>query len=248
MTARDPAGSRSAAAELPRHAFRSAAELLTDAFLDNPAHVYLLPDEGRRPPRLLWLLTRNLSVQAELGRSFCVLDERGSVDALGFWHPPGTPSVGLGTLLRHGFGLALFRLGPGALRRLLETVDAIETQRLEAQGDAPAWYLHNMAVRRRSRGSGVGSRLLGTQLAQLVDPTGRPAVLATQRPENVVFYGRLGFEVASERTLGTGPLAFRNWVMVRPGAPTRGAEGRAPDSGRAATRPIGPTAPTDRER
>lgn len=209
------------AEDLPRSGFPSAAELLTEAFFDNPAHVYLLPDEERRERRLRWLLARNLRVQAGLGRSFCLRGERGRVDAMGFWHPPGAKSVGLLTMLRHGFALAAFALGPGAVRRMLETVEGIEAQRSEAQAGVPAWYLHNMAVRQSLRGSGIGSRLLGSQLERVVDPSGQPAVLATQRPENVVFYRRLGFEVASERRIGAGPFAFDNWIMLRPEAAGR---------------------------
>jgi hypothetical protein len=47
-----------------------------------------------------------------------------------------------------------------------------------------------------------------------IAPSGRRACLATQRPENVTFYQRLGFEVTSEEHVGQGPHAFTNWVMV----------------------------------
>jgi len=54
-----------------------------------------------------------------------------------------------------------------------------------------------------------------TVLARVIDPSGAPASLATQRPENVTFYERLGFRVSSEETIGTGPHAFTNWIMLR---------------------------------
>ena len=134
---------------------------------------------------------------------------------MGFWQPPGSKPVGTGAMLRHGLALAPFVLGPAATRRLLEVVDAVERGRHGAQAGEPAWYLNNMAVRKECRGSGIGSRLLGSQLRELVDPSGAPAVLSTQRPENVTFYARFGFEVASEDVMGSGPLAFRSWTLLR---------------------------------
>lgn len=38
--------------------------------------------------------------------------------------------------------------------------------------------------------------------------------LATQRPENVACYQRLGFEPVWSEMIGSGPGAFRNWIMV----------------------------------
>lgn len=38
--------------------------------------------------------------------------------------------------------------------------------------------------------------------------------LATQRPENVTFYQRLGFEPVWSDVVGSGPGAFRSWIMV----------------------------------
>ncbi len=72
-----------------------------------------------------------------------------------------------------------------------------------------------MAVAAHLRGSGLGMDLLTRELRNRIDPSGHVAALATQRPENVRFYRRLGFEVASDRTLGSSRLAFRNWIMVR---------------------------------
>lgn len=214
----------SATAELSRSDFADAAELLTEAFFDNPPHVYIVPDEGTRRARLSWLFVRNLRLQTRFGRSFCVRAEPraqsaggpGRVNAMGFWHPPGSPPISTTAMLRHGLGFAPLRLGVAATRRLLEVVDAVEVQRQAAQRGVPAWYLNNMVVRAGLRGSGVGGGLLRQQLRYVIDPSGSPAVLTTQRPENVSFYVRLGFEVVSESTVGAGPHAFSNWVMIRP--------------------------------
>ncbi len=200
--------------------FESAAALLTEAFFTNPAHVYLFPKETQRRRALPWLLQRNLAAQAPLDHSFCVAQESGNpprrtIVAMGFWNPPGSPSVSVRGLLRLGFMAIPIQCGVGASQRLLKSVRYLEDERRTALGSRRAWYLNNMAVATHLRGSGLGSELLDRELRKRIDPSGHVAALATQRPENVRFYRRLGFEVVSGRSLGSGRCPFRNWIMVR---------------------------------
>ncbi len=200
--------------------FESAAALLAEAFFSNPAHVYFFPHEKQRHRALPWLLQRSLAAQAPGIHSFCVAQESGNpprrtIVAMGFWHPPGSSSVSVRGLLRPAFLAVPIRCGFGAARRLLEVTRYLEEERRAALGSAPAWYLNNMAVAAHLRGSGLGTELLACELRSRIDPTGHVAALATQRPENVRFYRRLGFEVVSDRTLGSSRRGFRNWIMVR---------------------------------
>lgn len=203
---------------LDRRDFASAGELLAEAFFDNPAHVYIFPAEERRRRALGWLLERNLAVQAPLEHSFCIVREQAGarrIDAMGFWHVPGAASAGPLQLLRRGFLPVPFRCGLESTQRLVELTGALAEARRDALGSTPAWYLNNMAVSKTLRGSGLGTELLAGELGRRIDPSGQPAALATQRPENVEFYRRLGFEVASDRMLGSRSHAFRNWIMLR---------------------------------
>lgn len=191
----------------------SAGTLLADAFFDNPAHVYLCPDPRRRRRQLEWLLGGNLSIR-HLGGSFCVADGH-RVDAMGFWTRPSDPAIGSWPRIRAGLLEAPFRLGLDGVRRLSETSREIDRMRDAAAAGEPYWYLNNMVVREALRGSGVGTRLLGGQIERIarIEPGAR-LVLATQRAQNVVFYGRLGFEIVAEGTIGRGEGAFCNWMMT----------------------------------
>lgn len=193
--------------------FESAAELLAEAFFDNPAHIYLCPDPQPRSAQLQWLLGRNLSIQP-LDASFC-LTEGGRVDAMGFWTRSDTPTASGWARLRAGLLLAPTRLGWRGMQRLTEVSRSIDGQRDAAAPGERFWYLNNMAVREKLRGSGVGTALLEEQIAKIdaCEPQAR-LVLATQREQNVVFYQRLGFEVASDAMVGSGALRFRNWIMT----------------------------------
>jgi GNAT superfamily N-acetyltransferase len=63
------------------------------------------------------------------------------------------------------------------------------------------------------RGLGIGSRLMEA-FAERMDKVGEPAYLETDKPENVVFYERFGFEVVDEAVVLDTP----NWFMRRPPA------------------------------
>lgn len=199
---------------LTRDLLAPAADLLTDAFFSNPAHVCIRPDELTRARRLRWLMGFNVRAQARVGEGFCIASG-GRLDAMGFWHAPNTREPGLLALVQDGLLAAPFRLGWSGVERMLEVSGRVEELRRAALGVRGAWYLHNMVVREELRGTGIGSALLRAQLDDVLGREPRhAAVLATQRPENVVFYRRLGFEVASEVQIGAGPQRFVNWMMV----------------------------------
>jgi ribosomal protein S18 acetylase RimI-like enzyme len=196
----------------------SAAALLAAAFFDNPAHVYVCPDPRRRRAQLERLLGENLRIQPDLRDSFCVA--RGSVvEAMGFWTRSDAARIGTLARIRAGGLSAPLRLGLRVLRRAFEVAREVDRHLGATLGQEPYWYLNNMAVSEPLRGSGIGTRLLREQLAILAqkEPSFAGA-LSTQRPENVVFYQRLGFRVAGERMIGSRPGAFRNWVMTRAAA------------------------------
>ena len=107
------------------------------------------------------------------------------------------------------------RLGCGGVCRLFEVTREISRHLEQALGDRPCWYLNNMVVREHLRGKGIGSQLLREQLPAVarMEPLYSVA-LSTQRPENVTFYERLGFRPVLDGIIGSGPAAFRNWIMV----------------------------------
>lgn len=193
----------------------SAARLLAEAFFTNPAHVYMCPDTETRMKKIEWLLATNLRLQPGFEHSFCVAPE-GRVTAMGFWTRNDTPEPGVMTKLRSGLLIAPLNVGRLGMRRLQEVIDGMLRDRIAALEKAPYWFLNNMVVDESLRGTGVGSELLADQLRSIEqhDP-GATFALATQRRENLVFYGRLGFEVAVEAVIGQGPDAFINWIMQR---------------------------------
>jgi GNAT superfamily N-acetyltransferase len=202
------------ASPLARESFDAAAALLADAFFTNPAHVYICPDPARRREQLARLLGGNLRIQPDLSQSFSLWDGR-EIAAMGFWTRSDAPPASAWSWLRAGVLAAPLHLGASGVRRLFETRSAVERAVAKVLGSRSFWYLNNLAVRRELRGSGIGTRLLRDQLAivRALEPDFEIA-LSTQRPENVAFYRRFGFEVASEERVGSGPHAFLDWTLV----------------------------------
>ena len=76
--------------------------------------------------------------------------------------------------------------------------------------EEPHWHLGPVAVDAHLQGMGVGSRLMQAFCAKM-DAEHEDAYLETDKPENVRFYERFGFEVVSEQDV----LGTPNWFMLR---------------------------------
>ncbi len=72
-------------------------------------------------------------------------------------------------------------------------------------------HLGPIGVDPRAQGRGVGARLMGLYCDEL-ERGALSGYLETDRPENVTFYERFGFEVVSEEQV----LGVRNFFMRRP--------------------------------
>lgn len=210
--------------ELTSQDFDRATDLLTEAFYTNPSHAYIFRDSNTRLKLLKWGLKANLKLNLAspkpIGKSFALIEANKSpgkrqIKAMAFWHPPECGSLSLINKIKSGWFITPWKLGKKTYRRLLEVTIAIDKIKENVLGDRQAWYLNNMAVAKELRGTGIGTEVLQNQLATVVDPSGFPAMLMTQKEANVRFYRRLGFELAEESQIGTGEDAFTNWCLIR---------------------------------
>lgn len=202
--------------------FDRAAELLAAAFFDNPLHIYLFPNPANRLKAIRWMVRSNLNINLNsqnIGQSFALVEPnqppgKRQIMAMAFWNPPNSDDVSLLSMVKEGLLTMPLRFGWGSLSRLLEVMEEISAAKKQALNDTPAWYLNNMVVAPELRGTGVGTKILDEQLKQVVEPSGFPAILVTQRETNVRFYQRLGFTVASESIIGKGENTFVNWCLI----------------------------------
>ncbi|MGL5940884.1 MAG: GNAT family N-acetyltransferase [Waterburya sp.] len=203
--------------------FDRATDLLIEAFYDNPAHVYIFmsSNESKRLKAIHWAFRLNLNLQASIGDSFALVEsdkppgER-EIKQMAFWHSPNSGSINLMSMVKEGLLTMPFLFGWRTFKRVIEVTEEFDAIKDRVTAKNPVWHLNNMVVAKELRGSGIGSKVLKNQLESVVDPSGFPTILMTQREVNVRFYQRLGFEVVDDSTIGSGEHKFTNWCMVRP--------------------------------
>jgi predicted N-acetyltransferase YhbS len=89
--------------------------------------------------------------------------------------------------------------------RILRAVELAHPKR-------PQWYLQLLMVDPSHQRQGLGALLQEKELATC-DAEGLPAWLETQKEENLAYYARFGFSVASEhRPIPSGPAM---WSLTR---------------------------------
>jgi ribosomal protein S18 acetylase RimI-like enzyme len=183
---------------------REASDVLARAFIDDPAWIWLFPDDRRRARLLPWLFRAGFDVTTA-----DVWTTAGPVLGAARWLPPGRPPLRVGPTLRALVSTPL-RLG-SATGRFFAYGRAVENMRLRT-APGPHWYLAGIGVEPAMQRRGIGSALLRPG----IDGSGRdrvPSVLLTNNERNIPFYERFGFEIVSQdETPPGGPHA---WAMVR---------------------------------
>ena len=104
--------------------------------------------------------------------------------------------------------------GLGRLRRAIVLLEAWKRH----DPKRPHWHLDPLGVAPEMQGRGIGSQMMEFYCG-VVDAAGMVAYHETDRPENVPFYERFGFEVLEEEEINGAP----NWFMARPAASDRSA-------------------------
>jgi GNAT superfamily N-acetyltransferase len=179
-------------------------DVLADAYRTNPLHLAVFggsgPDETRQNRAFFAGLLQMI------GGTRLVAVAEGSVVGYVQWvRAPGCrPSRD-----------EVASIMPAVLSQLADGVAPRLATWLRAWGkrdpDAPHSHFGPIAVSPACQGTGTG-RLLIQRYCTDIDRTAESGYLETDRPENVRFYGRSGFEVVSEMEL----LGVRNWFMRRP--------------------------------
>jgi ribosomal protein S18 acetylase RimI-like enzyme len=181
-----------------------ASEVLARAFHEDPAWIWLIPDERRRAAILPWLFRVGFEIAAA-----DVWTTEGPVLGCARWLPPGRPPMRVGAALR-AFIATPLRMRE-ATSRFFAYGRALENMRTEA-AKGPHWYLAGLGVDPSHQRQGIGSALL----APGIEGAARerlPCVLLTNDEQNLSFYERHGFETVLEGDKPPGgPHA---WAMVR---------------------------------
>lgn len=192
-------------ADLRPDEYRAAAELVARAMRDLPYAVAIWGNKPERRQRGLRILM-DLLLPIMKRPPLCARHQGLLVGIVGA-APPSTcvpaPGESLALLPR------LFFAGPGDFLRM----NRYFNQMFRHDPRDPHWHIGPVAVEPAVQGLGVGRRLMEA-LGERVDEASDMAHLETDKPENVRFYERAGFETGEIVDI----MGVRNWLMRRPAA------------------------------
>ena len=154
-----------------------AAEVLADAFTDDPTFAFLPSDERARRVRAY--------MDHEINGAWTVdvAVDGTTVLGAGLWQPPGAPIDGIAAAAGHVAELW------SALGRHAATMLRVERELARHRPPVPHWFLGYAGVSSAAQGRGVGRALLEHRLGTVAEPVYLEA--ATERA--AALYRRLGF-------------------------------------------------------
>lgn len=205
-------------ARIETHELETTAQLLANAFADNPCYAYIHPRSRTRSAELVRFFSRNLRWRLPLGLTWVARDGLGGVLATASLEPPGGIKRPALDQLTHWVLPSLHRPGVRSLVRLVRVDGAFAEQNRLAARAPGYWHVHAVAVDPSRQGQRVGTSLVAAILEELQAKLRRnqePTVLSTQRERNVRFYAQLGFELNHERTMmqSRAEPGFHSWFM-----------------------------------
>jgi ribosomal protein S18 acetylase RimI-like enzyme len=182
------------------------ADILADAFFEDPFYRYLLPDASARQKPLTWFMRRLVLYGIRYGT---VRTTPGPLRGAAVWLGPESPTTDIPGMVRVGMWRAPWALGIRATARMLRVTG--EWERWQKREPEQHWYLAVIGVTPAEQGKGLGGGLLRPVLQQ-ADAAGRSCFLETMTEKNISFYRKYGFETAAQGTI-EGRIPY--WTMRR---------------------------------
>lgn len=187
-------------------------EVLTQAFLEDPIYLGILPQDGERLRGLRSLWQGVIRTCRLYGR----VDSTPDLAGVTCWLAPGHADLNLWQVVRSGLALprAMMAWPKAPRRRFLQLVTEVDRIR-QAKLSRRCWYLWALGVEPARQGQGIGGALLDA-VHRLADADGLPCYLETETEDNVRFYGKRGYQVVFEGEI----VGLRLWSLLRePAAP-----------------------------
>ncbi len=180
----------------------AAVGVLARGMRDNPIHIAAL---GSDPGRRVRLLTRLFELLLATMDNTPLAGRRDG-EVVGVVGMAGSPACMPSAMQMLRFAPLLPACGPATAARIARWLRA--WSRLDPQEQHS--HLGPVAVDLGLQRQGIGNQMM-TAYCSLLDGTGQLGYLETDRPGNVAFYQRHGFETSAEAEV----LGVPNWFMRR---------------------------------
>jgi GNAT superfamily N-acetyltransferase len=195
------------ARELLRSEYAEAAQVIADAFVDDPGWMAAGPDDPRRRHACIRRTSRGLLkvIDRYGGPAWCVERDGRIAGVITTLDPGQWPPPALRTTLLQAPGPLL--AGPSALWRCLQSDSVMH----KTHPREPHLYVWTLTVAPAFQRQGVGRVLLARAFERAAQ-FGVPTYLETANPDNLPYYGSLGFAEIGEHAL---PRSATLWLMQR---------------------------------
>ncbi|HSJ18013.1 MAG TPA: GNAT family N-acetyltransferase [Solirubrobacterales bacterium] len=194
--------------DLRKDELPAAVGVLARGMRDNPLHVAAYGTDPEWRLRCHERLMRAVLTGSPTPEPISALRDGTLVGVTGV-APPGTCQPTGRQRLRMLPTMAM--LGPRTASRVVRWVSTWA----ERDPDEPHVHLGPLAVDAPVQGQGIGSAIMREHCRRL-DEAGEVGYLETDKPDNVRFYERFGYEVVGEQAV----IGVPNWFMRRPAQAT----------------------------
>ncbi len=197
-----------AARLLTLSAVEAAAQVIAQAFMDDPLCTYMLPRRKSRLKALLAFFRAYGEVSIRNGRG-CGVGE--PLVGVAYWKAPDQGEISLPLKSIKIFLPLLLTAYPAGYRKakpVFKQIEILHTRHVSV----PHYYLDNIGVLAAARGQGAASRLIQPFLDR-ADAEGAPAYTDTVTGANVPLYEHFGFECAEESPVEGTSLTI--WALKR---------------------------------
>ncbi len=188
-----------------------AAQVIAEAFVDDPLCVFMLPRRRTRITTLYKFFRAYGEINIRHGRGYGVGTP---LQAVAYWKFPEQAEVSISVKgLRNFVPLLLTRYPIGYMRAqpILKRQEALR----QAYAAEPHFYLDNIGVQLSARGQGLSSRLIRPVL-QRADEQRRIVYTDTFTESNVALYEHFGFHCVERATVPS--LGLTVWALRRAAA------------------------------
>ena len=187
-----------------------AAEVLSQAFVDDPLVSFILPNRFTRIKTLLKFFRVYGEISIKNKRGYGVSEP---LQGVAYWQFPGQESISVSVRSLGKFLPLLFTMYPIGYFRARAAINQLDMLH-KKYADEPHFYLDNLGVVASARGKGLSSKLIRPFL-EMADSQKVIAYTDTVTPANVPLYEHFGFECVEQShipSMGITVFALRRPV------------------------------------
>lgn len=194
--------------KLTKRDVKSASFMLAKAFYNDPAWIFVFPDENEREKKMPIVYEIPLRYGIKFGEVYAPSPV---LEGVAIWNPGLKADMTFWRLLKAGAIIPSLKLGQKVGKRINSVFNLIDEKR-NTLAEEPYIYLSAIGVHPEHQGKGFGGTLLKSMIMK-ADGEGIALYLETMVEKNVSFYKKFNFKVVEE--LVPDHLGFPIWLMIR---------------------------------